>query len=308
MLFRSLPPRSDHPSAPPTHPTPYPTPHLQILPILLTGQPQSGREQAHTREEHQPDERDRQWQEMQQSGGRGSLAELGEEGGPPAGRGGRLSFYEGMLRDSLVSASSSAAAAGGAGGPWRAGRHGNEASLEQQPKQGEGEQQGQQQRGGSSSSSSGDEGEPGGRQQMVPTGHGQGQGPGLLQAQHGRGGGKRAPPPLEDRLSPQDYQRMLQERGIDCRGWHLVVTGHSLGAACAALVAMHLHRWWPGGWVVGQRVVGQRARARGDAKARMLPGPALPCLLPVSCASVGKPSLGYIVARASAGHEAGSGA
>lgn len=59
----------------------------------------------------------------------------------------------------------------------------------------------------------------------------------------------------EVQLEPADYQRVLAERGVDCRGWKLVVTGHSLGAAVAALVGMQLRDWYPGGstgeWVAG---------------------------------------------------------
>lgn len=51
---------------------------------------------------------------------------------------------------------------------------------------------------------------------------------------------------LEERLSPADYQAMLREAELDCRGWSLVVTGHSLGAAVAALVGMHFRSWAPG--------------------------------------------------------------
>jgi hypothetical protein len=47
-------------------------------------------------------------------------------------------------------------------------------------------------------------------------------------------------------LSASDYQRMLRERGLDCRGWNLVVVGHSLGAAVGALVGAHLRSWCPG--------------------------------------------------------------
>lgn len=47
-------------------------------------------------------------------------------------------------------------------------------------------------------------------------------------------------------LSAADYQRMLQDRGLDCRGWSLVVVGHSLGAAVAALASAHLRTWCPG--------------------------------------------------------------
>lgn len=52
---------------------------------------------------------------------------------------------------------------------------------------------------------------------------------------------------LEERLSPADYQRLLRERGLDCRGWSLVVAGHSLGSAVAAFVGMHFRSFCPGG-------------------------------------------------------------
>lgn len=45
---------------------------------------------------------------------------------------------------------------------------------------------------------------------------------------------------------PQDYQAILQRRGLDCRGWALVLCGHSLGAGIAALLAPHFKDWWPG--------------------------------------------------------------
>ena len=68
---------------------------------------------------------------------------------------------------------------------------------------------------------------------------------GSSQAGSGKGGGRRAG--LEQRLSPAEYKRLLTQRGVDCRGWRLVVTGHSLGAAVAALVAVHLREQFPGG-------------------------------------------------------------
>ena len=52
---------------------------------------------------------------------------------------------------------------------------------------------------------------------------------------------------LEDRLSPEDFQSLLQQRGLDCCGWKLVVAAHSLGAAVAALVGMHFRSFAPGG-------------------------------------------------------------
>ena len=37
----------------------------------------------------------------------------------------------------------------------------------------------------------------------------------------------------------------LMQRKLDCKGWRLVVTGHSLGAGAAALIAMHLYGRFP---------------------------------------------------------------
>ena len=41
----------------------------------------------------------------------------------------------------------------------------------------------------------------------------------------------------------------LGDGGWDCRDWKIVVTGHSLGAGAAALVALYIHnyfsRWLP---------------------------------------------------------------
>ena len=57
---------------------------------------------------------------------------------------------------------------------------------------------------------------------------------------------------LEERLSPEHFQRLLQQRGLDCRGWKLVVAAHSLGAAVAALVGMHFRSFAPGGQHIGE--------------------------------------------------------
>ncbi|KAL4451203.1 hypothetical protein ABPG77_009275 [Micractinium sp. CCAP 211/92] len=49
----------------------------------------------------------------------------------------------------------------------------------------------------------------------------------------------------EPRRTPKDYQDILERRGLDCRGWALVLCGHSLGAGIAALLAPHFRDWWP---------------------------------------------------------------
>lgn len=51
---------------------------------------------------------------------------------------------------------------------------------------------------------------------------------------------------ISARLPLQDYQDILERRGLDCRGWALVLCGHSLGAGIAALLAPHFRDWWPG--------------------------------------------------------------
>ncbi|KAL6766765.1 hypothetical protein ACKKBG_A37265 [Auxenochlorella protothecoides x Auxenochlorella symbiontica] len=61
-----------------------------------------------------------------------------------------------------------------------------------------------------------------------------------LRARLRRGG------PLEERLGPEDYATLLAARRVDCRGWRLVLTGHSLGAAVAVLVGMRLRTLAPG--------------------------------------------------------------
>jgi pimeloyl-ACP methyl ester carboxylesterase len=38
----------------------------------------------------------------------------------------------------------------------------------------------------------------------------------------------------------QHYVAALVQRKLDCRGWRLVLTGHSLGAGAAALLALYL--------------------------------------------------------------------
>lgn len=52
--------------------------------------------------------------------------------------------------------------------------------------------------------------------------------------------------PHSGRRTPEDFQRLLAERGIDCRGWDLYVCGHSLGAAIASLLLPHFAEWAPG--------------------------------------------------------------
>lgn len=46
---------------------------------------------------------------------------------------------------------------------------------------------------------------------------------------------------------------------IDCRGWKLVMTGHSLGAGAAALVALYVHNFFPR-CVSGQPLAGGAGR------------------------------------------------
>ena len=41
------------------------------------------------------------------------------------------------------------------------------------------------------------------------------------------------------------YVAALVQRKLDCKGWRLVVTGHSLGAGAAALIALHLYGRFP---------------------------------------------------------------
>lgn len=41
----------------------------------------------------------------------------------------------------------------------------------------------------------------------------------------------------------QDLEARLAD--INCDGWKLVVTGHSLGAGAAALVALYAHNYFP---------------------------------------------------------------
>lgn len=65
--------------------------------------------------------------------------------------------------------------------------------------------------------------------------------------QQGQNEADEADEELEDRLSPEDFQSLLQQRGLDCRGWKLVVAAHSLGAAVAALVGIHFRSFAPGG-------------------------------------------------------------
>ena len=42
------------------------------------------------------------------------------------------------------------------------------------------------------------------------------------------------------------YVASLLQQQVDCSGWRLVVTGHSLGAGAASLVALKLHGTFPG--------------------------------------------------------------
>jgi len=46
-------------------------------------------------------------------------------------------------------------------------------------------------------------------------------------------------------LTPTEEEVARQLRDMDCREWKLVVTGHSLGAGAAALVALYAHNFFP---------------------------------------------------------------
>lgn len=43
----------------------------------------------------------------------------------------------------------------------------------------------------------------------------------------------------------EHYVAALMQRKLDCRDWRLVLTGHSLGAGAAALMALHLSGRFP---------------------------------------------------------------
>ena len=43
----------------------------------------------------------------------------------------------------------------------------------------------------------------------------------------------------------EHYVAALMQRYLDCRNWRLVLTGHSLGAGAAALIALHLSGRFP---------------------------------------------------------------
>ncbi len=43
----------------------------------------------------------------------------------------------------------------------------------------------------------------------------------------------------------EHYVAALMQRKLDCRNWRLVLTGHSLGAGAAALIALHLSGRFP---------------------------------------------------------------
>jgi sn1-specific diacylglycerol lipase len=42
-----------------------------------------------------------------------------------------------------------------------------------------------------------------------------------------------------------EHHHLLEERGIHCHGWNLVLCGHSLGAAVVSLLAPHIMQWLP---------------------------------------------------------------
>lgn len=54
------------------------------------------------------------------------------------------------------------------------------------------------------------------------------------------------PAQRHENRSPEEYRKILEERRVDCKGWDLVVCGHSLGAAVAALLVPHFEEWVPG--------------------------------------------------------------
>jgi hypothetical protein len=54
----------------------------------------------------------------------------------------------------------------------------------------------------------------------------------------------------------------LMQRKLDCRGWRLVVTGHSLGAGAAALIALHLYGRFGGARPCGLRIWGLMCRVQ----------------------------------------------
>ena len=56
----------------------------------------------------------------------------------------------------------------------------------------------------------------------------------------------------------------IVQRKLDCRGWRLVVTGHSLGAGAAALIAMRLHGRFPGAPPHCARVLAERQCFHGS--------------------------------------------
>ena len=218
----------------------------QILPILLTGAPLASDERQRQQARHAPDERQLRWQEHRLA--RHSLdPNVGREGKKqkqgqkvqPGLWSRQLSGWDsdrsdwGSLAggDSLdLHAAVSLPAGIGMGG----------VSFQAAPEQ----QRQTQDLGGAAGHMSGAlVGDKLGNADPAAAHGSNGNHASTISTQGGKGGSQQR---LEERLSPADYQRMLQGRGLDCRGWKLVVTGHSLGAAVAALVGMHLRDWCPG--------------------------------------------------------------
>ncbi len=54
-------------------------------------------------------------------------------------------------------------------------------------------------------------------------------------------------------------------KDVDCREWKLVVTGHSLGAGAAALVALYAHNFFPR-WVPTPEVAADGCSSLTDAR------------------------------------------
>lgn len=53
--------------------------------------------------------------------------------------------------------------------------------------------------------------------------------------------GNKAASPGEARQAAGHFVAAIMNRKLDCKGWRLVITGHSLGAGAAALIALKLY-------------------------------------------------------------------